>query len=37
MTAGCSSPDRMCVNYVVTAYQRTERIHVILVGEVLGY
>ncbi|MBE6721484.1 MAG: lactate utilization protein [Ruminococcaceae bacterium] len=37
MTAGCSSPDRMCVNYVVTAYQRTERIHVILVGEELGY
>ncbi|WOC33271.1 MULTISPECIES: lactate utilization protein [Caproicibacterium] len=37
MTAGCSSPNRMCVNYVVTAYQRTERIHVILVGESLGY
>lgn len=37
MTAGCSTPDRMCVNYVVTAYQRTERIYMILVGEELGY
>ena len=37
MTAGCSSPDRMCVNYVVTAYQRSDRISVILVGEELGY
>jgi hypothetical protein len=37
MTEGCKSPDRMCVNYVVTAFQRTERITVILVGEELGY
>lgn len=37
MTAGCASPDRMCINYLVTAYQREERIHVILVGEKLGY
>ena len=37
MTAGCAAPDRMCVNYLVTGYQRTDRIHVILIGEVLGY
>lgn len=37
MTAGCASEKRMCCHYVVTGYQRTERIHVILVGEDLGY
>lgn len=37
MTAGCSSPRRMCCQYVITGYQREERIHVILVGEEIGY
>ena len=37
MTSGCATTDRMCINYLVTAYQRTERIHVIIVGEELGY
>lgn len=37
MTAGCASPRRMCCQYVVTGYQRTDRITVILVGEELGY
>jgi hypothetical protein len=37
MTSGCKSPDRMCVNYVVTGYQRSERITVVIVGEELGY
>lgn len=35
---GCLSPDRICVNYVVTAWQREkDRVHVILVGEPLGF
>lgn len=37
MTAGCRSERRMCCQYVVTGYQRTPRIRVILVGETLGY
>lgn len=38
MSSGCSSPDRICCNYVVSAYQRHKhRIKVILVGEELGY
>lgn len=37
MTAGCSSESRMCCQYVVTGYQRQPRIHVILVGEEMGY
>ena len=37
MTAGCASERRMCCQYVVTGYQRTDRIHVVLVGEDLGY
>ena len=37
MTAGCASERRMCCQYVVTCYQRTDRIHVVLVGEDLGY
>ena len=37
MTAGCASEKRMCCQYVVTGYQRTDRIRVILVGEELGY
>ncbi len=38
MTAGCSSPARICCNYLVSAQQRVpDRIHVILVGEPLGY
>ena len=38
MSSGCSSPGRICCNYVVSAYQRhKDRIKVILVGEELGY
>lgn len=37
MTAGCASEKRMCCQYVVTGYQRTDRIRVVLVGEELGY
>jgi hypothetical protein len=38
MTGGCSGPNRICCNYVVSAYQRKkDRIKVILVGEELGY
>jgi len=38
MTAGCSSPDRICRSYVVTGKQHKDgRIKVILVGEELGY
>ncbi len=37
MTAGCAHEERMCCHYVVTAYQRTKRIYVVLVGEELGY
>ncbi len=37
MTAGCASEKRMCCQYVVTGYQREDRIRVILVGEDLGY
>ncbi len=38
MTAGCTSPDRICRSYVVTGkQQRDGRIKVILVGEELGY
>lgn len=37
MTAGCASEKRMCCQYVVTGYQREDRIRVVLVGEELGY
>lgn len=38
MGAGCTSPDRICCDFVVSGAQgRTGRIHVILVGEQLGY
>lgn len=37
MTAGCASEKRMCCQYVVTGYQRQDRIRVVLVGEELGY
>ena len=37
MTAGCASEKRMCCQYVVTGYQRSDRIRVVLVGEDLGY
>lgn len=37
MAAGCSHDARMCCHYVVTSHQKTERIHVVLVGEDLGY
>ena len=38
MTDGCSSPGRICCSYLVSAQQRVEnRIHVILVGENLGF
>jgi L-lactate utilization protein LutB len=36
--SGCSSPDRICCNYLISAYQRHKgRIKVIIVGEELGY
>ena len=38
MCDGCKSPQRICCNYVVSAYQRhKDRMKVILVGESLGY
>lgn len=38
MTDGCHSPARICCSYLVSAQQRVEnRIHVILVGEPLGF
>lgn len=37
MASGCSTDTRMCCHYVVTGYQKTPRIHVVLVGEELGY
>jgi len=38
MCDGCRSPQRICCNYVVTAFQRDkDRMKVILVGEELGY
>lgn len=37
MTSGCASERRMCCQYVVTGYQRSDRIRVVLVGEELGY
>lgn len=38
MTDGCHSPGRICCSYLITAHQRVEnRIHVILVGESLGF
>lgn len=38
MCDGCSSPARICCNYLVSAYQRQKgRIKVIIVGEELGY
>lgn len=38
MTDGCHSPARICCSYLVSAQQRVEnRIHIILVGESLGF
>lgn len=38
MTDGCHSPARICCSYLVSAQQRVaNRIHVILVGESLGF
>lgn len=38
MTDGCHSPGRICCSYLISAQQRVEnRIHVILVGEELGF
>lgn len=38
MTDGCHSPARICCSYLVSAQQRIEnRIHIILVGESLGF
>ncbi len=38
MADGCSSPARICCNYLISAQQRhASRIRVILVGEELGY
>ncbi len=37
-TDGCQSPDRICLNYLISSRQRIpNRIHVILVGESLGF
>jgi len=37
-TDGCHSPDRICAQYLISAQQRVaDRIHVILVGETLGF
>lgn len=38
MTDGCHSPARICCNYLVSGQQRVpDRIHIILVGESLGF
>lgn len=38
MMDGCHSPGRICCSYLISAQQRVEnRIHVILVGETLGF
>lgn len=38
MTDGCHSPARICCSYLICAQQRVEnRIHIILVGESLGF
>lgn len=38
MTDGCKSPNRMCIDYLITGFQKTaDRITVILCGETLGY
>jgi len=37
MTKGCSSEGRMCRHFLVTGKQIKKRIHVILIGESLGY
>jgi len=38
MTDGCASPARICCNYLVSGQQRVpDRIHIILVGESLGF
>lgn len=38
MTDGCHSPARICCSYLISAQQRVEnRIHVVLVGEPLGF
>ena len=38
MAQGCTSPQRICVSGVISAFQREkDRIHVILVGESLGF
>ena len=38
LTDGCPSEDRICCNYLISAYQSVKgRIKVILVGEILGY
>ncbi len=37
-TDGCQSPDRICAQYLISGWQRVRnRIHVILVGESLGF
>ena len=38
ITDGCKNPNRMCVEYLVSGFQRQkDRINVILCGETLGY
>jgi L-lactate utilization protein LutB len=34
---GCSSPDRLCSSLVILEWQRSQRIHVIIVDEELGF
>ena len=33
----CASPDRICCQEVITSFQRTDRISVLIVGEAYGY
>lgn len=37
LCADCSSPDRICSSTVILERQQSQRIHVVLVDEVLGY
>ena len=38
MTDGCKSPRRMCIEYLISGFQKEKgRINVILCGETLGY
>lgn len=38
MTEGCKSPRRMCIEYLISGFQKEkDRVNVILCGETLGY